>query len=583
MRRTVLLAALLCVVNAPAALAQAACDRGCLRGLLTQYLDALVAHAPGTVPAAPTLKFTEDNVQKKLGEGLWTSITRLRPYRLEFIDDQAGVAGAHVVVEEAARPAMLVVRLEVADRRIAEAETMIVRGREEGVFFNVDALQGVSPAMLVVPAPTQRHSRDEAIRIASLYPAGLRAGSFVTAGVPFAPAAYRLENGQMLAGPSCTFLPGCNDIKGQRFPTLSETKYRLAAVDEEMGIVWFRLDFGAGSIQKSATTKLIVWEAFKVYGGQIHAVEAFMEVAQMSSRSGWEAELAGALVGTWTLTSLEDAVDSAQPIRVPQARGVLIVDAAGHVIETVSRPRQQAPAGQPPLTDAQMLFGAFAGLWGAYTIDAESQRLTYTPSGAVHPNLPGRTIARIFQLTGDTVTITSAPGEPHTRGVTRWVWERVPLVANMGPTYRQVAGFWEHVVEHRINLTAGTSTEQRRAPSVIVYSPAGYVAVLFPPQNRRPFAGDTPTDAEARAAIQGYVGYYGALAVYPTQVFHHIMANVGVAAGNVSSGNTLKRGFELKGDEVMIKFPITRNQQGQETTTTVTLKRLSGDAAMMPR
>jgi hypothetical protein len=39
----------------------------------------------------------------------------------------------------------------------------------------------------------------------------------------------------------------------------------------------------------------------------------------------------------------------------------------------------------------------------------------------------------------------------------------------------------------------------------------------------------------------------------------------------------------MTGDEVMIRFPITRNQQGQETTTTVTLKRLSGDAAMMPR
>jgi hypothetical protein len=583
MRRTLLLAALLCVVNAPAATAQAACDRGCLRGILTQYLDALVAHAPGTLPAAPRLKFTEDNVQKTPGDGLWKSITRLRPYRLEFIDDKTGVAGAHIVVDEGARPAMVAVRLKVADRKITEAETMIVRGREEGVFFNIDALDAVSPAMLVRPTPTQRHSREEAIRIASLYAAGLRAGSFVKADVPFAPDAYRLENGQMLAGPSCTFLPGCHDIKGQRFPMLSETRYRLVAVDEEMGIVWFRLDFGAGSIQQSTTTKLIVWEAFKVYGGQIHAVEAFMETAPMASGSGWEPEIARELVGTWTLTSLEEAVDSAQPARVAQARGVLIVDAAGHVIETVSRPRQQAPAGQPPLTDAQMQFGAFAGLWGRYTIDAASQRLTYTPSGAVHPNLPGKTLARTFQLAGDTVTITSSAGEPHTRGVTRWVWEKVPPVADRGPTHRQVAGFWEHVVEHRINLTAGTSTEQRRAPSVIVYSPAGYVAVLFPPQNRQPFAGDIPTDAEARAAVQGYVGYYGALAVYPTQVFHHIMANVGVAAGNVSSGNTLKRGFELKGDEVRIIFPVTRNQQGQETTTTVTLKRLSGDAAMIPQ
>jgi hypothetical protein len=305
--------------------------------------------------------------------------------------------------------------------------------------------------------------------------------------------------------------------------------------------------------------------------------------AQAACDRDCRAEIARGLAGTWTLVSLEEGVDTAQPVRVAQARGVLILDAQGHVVETVSRPRQQAPAGQPPLTDSQLAFGSFAGLWGNYSADPVAQRLTYTPLGTVHPNLTGTTVARSFQLVGDKVTITSSAGEPHTRGITRWVWEKVPPVADLGPTHRQVAGFWQHVVESRINLTAGTSTDQRRAPSVIAYSPSGYVAVLFPPQNRQPFAADVPTDAEARAAIQGYVGYFGSLTVYPDQVFHHIMANVGIAAGNVSSGNTLKRGFEMKGDEVTIKFPITRNQQGQETTTTVTLKRLSGDAAMLPR
>ena len=48
------------------------------------------------------------------------------------------------------------------------------------------------------------------------------------------------------------------------------------AVDEENGIVWLDLDFGPGSIRGSNDV-LSVWEAFKVYGGQIHAVEAFMK------------------------------------------------------------------------------------------------------------------------------------------------------------------------------------------------------------------------------------------------------------------------------------------------------------------
>jgi hypothetical protein len=217
--------------------------------------------------------------------------------------------------------------------------------------------------------------------------------------------------------------------------------------------------------------------------------------------------LRGLLAGTWTLVSLEDAVETAAPLRVAQARGVLIFDTAGHVIETVSRPRQQPSAGQAPMTDAQLTFAAFTGFWGRFTADRGAQRLTYKTAGTVHPNIAGKTITRTFQLAGDTVTITSSPpGEPHTRGVTRWIWEKVPVLADLGPTQRQVSGFWQHVVETRINLTTGTSSDQHRAPSVIAYSPSGYVAVLFPPLNRQPFAADLPTDAEARAAIQGYVG-----------------------------------------------------------------------------
>jgi len=33
---------------------------------------------------------------------------------------------------------------------------------------------------------------------------------------------------------------------------------------------------------------LIVWEIFKVYGGQIHAVEAFMEIMPAKAGSGWD-------------------------------------------------------------------------------------------------------------------------------------------------------------------------------------------------------------------------------------------------------------------------------------------------------
>jgi hypothetical protein len=166
-------------------------------------------------------------------------------------------------------------------------EAQVTRNKAEGSLFNTEALKGASGAMLVKPDEGQRNSREEATRIAELYPAGLKAGSFVTVDTPFAAKAYRFENGQLMAGPGCTFRPDCVDIKAQKIPTLSGITQRVAAVDEDLGIVLLRMDFGPGS-SRVAGDSLIVWEAFKVYGGQIQAVEAFMKNMPLGTPSGWD-------------------------------------------------------------------------------------------------------------------------------------------------------------------------------------------------------------------------------------------------------------------------------------------------------
>ena len=170
-------------------------------------------------------------------------------------------------------------------------------------------------------------------------------------------------------------------------------------------------------------------------------------------------------------------------------------------------------------------------------------------------------------------------GERGTTPGTRWVWDRVPTIDNLSPLYRRVVGFWQHIVEKRVNPTTGAiGTETKRAPSVIVYTPAGFVGVHFPPLNRKPFAGETPTPEEARAALQGYIGYYGALTVYPGQVFHNILAGVSPIGGTI-----LRRSAAITGDELTVQLPPTRNQQGQEAQTIVILKRLSGEAEMLTK
>jgi hypothetical protein len=65
-------------------------------------------------------------------------------------------------------------------------------------------------------------------------------------------------------------------LKRHSHPTRHGTDigYGIATVDEEMDIVLFRLDFGNTNNYGPANA-LTLFEAFKIYGGQIHEVEAF--------------------------------------------------------------------------------------------------------------------------------------------------------------------------------------------------------------------------------------------------------------------------------------------------------------------
>lgn len=266
--------------------AAADCDRDCLRGFITQYLNAMVAHRPGDLAASSSVRFTEDTVERKLGDGLWKNVSGLGSYRQDILDVAQGAAASQVVVEEGGSPVMLMLRLKIAGMKIAEIETQVTRNQSEGAIFNINALQQASKSMNLAPGRGQLDSRAGAIRIARFYPAGLKVGSFVAVDAPFAPDAYRIENGAITAGPGCT-RAGCENIKTQNIMKHPAITTRVAAVDEELGIVLLRMNFGdTGSYGPG--NALIVWEAFKVYGGQIHAVEAFMRIMPASAGSAWD-------------------------------------------------------------------------------------------------------------------------------------------------------------------------------------------------------------------------------------------------------------------------------------------------------
>jgi hypothetical protein len=253
--------------NAGQRAAAGTCDRECLRGKVTQLLYALVKHDVKGLPVAEILRVTEDAVQKPLAQvGLVNTVTRLRGFRQDIIDERAGVVGAHVIAEENGAPVMLVVRLKVVADRLTEIELVATRNAKEGLIFNIDGLSALK------------------------YPEGLSAAkTFADVKAPFAPNAYRFENGQVMAGPDCKFAPGCQNISTQSlaiFERLGDPQTRVIAVDERMGIVWLRMAWG---VRERGGDQLTVWEAFKVVDGQIHAVEAFMRILPVDKRNGgWE-------------------------------------------------------------------------------------------------------------------------------------------------------------------------------------------------------------------------------------------------------------------------------------------------------
>jgi len=286
-----LLVACLWTVTLNAQGSDTTCDRECLRGKVTQLLYAFLKHDVSKLPVADTLRVTEDAVEKPLSRvGLVNTVTRLRGFRQDIIDERGGVTGAHVVVEESGAPVLLVVRLKVVADKLTEIELVATRSSAEGLIFNIDGLSAPSEVMNYAPRPEQLSTREEAVKAALHYPEGLNAAkTFADVNAPFAENAYRYENGQVMAGPDCTFAAGCQNISTQSlaiFNRLGDVQTRVVAVDERMGIVWLRMAWG---VRESGGDQLTVWEAFKVYDGKIHAVEAFMRILPFEKRNGgWQ-------------------------------------------------------------------------------------------------------------------------------------------------------------------------------------------------------------------------------------------------------------------------------------------------------
>lgn len=265
--------------------AQAAdCNQACLQNTITTYIDAMVMHAPSQMPVAANARFTEDSRELKLGDGLWKTVTSKGEFRQDYIDLRRQIAASHVELFEGETRIFYSVALHVAKRKITGIETVVYRVPPNAK-PKPDQLGKPLPGMNDPVPAGKGMSRADMVRIAMIYKEGLRIGGFVKANTPFAPEAYRVENGVKTAGEGCTGNPNCV-IGTQKMLFHPDIRPSVVAVDEQAGIVLLWMNFG-DTHTYGLNKALVTFEAFKIWGGSIHAVNAFFGSLPKETERGW--------------------------------------------------------------------------------------------------------------------------------------------------------------------------------------------------------------------------------------------------------------------------------------------------------
>jgi hypothetical protein len=296
------------------AAAPAPCDRDCLKGLMDDYLAALVAHDPKRLKTTPDIKFTENTNRMALGDGLWHTAGSAGTFRLYIEDPETSQAALYGSITENGVPALLGVRLKARDRLVSELETVVVRqastifGDYQGMNDRIKA----DPAWDEIVPAAERSSREDLVRSANQYFEGIEQGNGDI--VPFADDCTRIENGITTAAPGLV-RPGrppqtiAQSFSSHIFDYIHEvTGRRFPLVDPERGLVYVIAEFqhpgnipsrisapagtqGPGSppqfsLASYPNTTLIV-ETFKLRAGKIHRIFAYVVLMPYRQPMGW--------------------------------------------------------------------------------------------------------------------------------------------------------------------------------------------------------------------------------------------------------------------------------------------------------
>jgi len=320
--RTLLLSAVVLVCGMAQAATKApapkTCDRDCLERLADNYIAALVAHDPHKVPLAADIKTVENAKRISPGEGLWRTATAgPTDFKILVPDTTSQEVGGMVMMQSEGKPAQVGFRLKLVDGKIVEAEHMIAVPREA---FMAN-LQKPRPGILMDVPYEYRDSRGRLIHMAKSYYDALDNNNGSLA--PFAPDCERHENGMRTApsggvatGPTIPGAPvrppslmGLQDCTSQinsgtfQYITVIDNR-RVEVADEQTGLALGFSHFHHAMTQKEFKIlndpnrdvmkmdykpfDLPAMHIFKIWGGQIHEIEAMGFTAPYNSPTGWE-------------------------------------------------------------------------------------------------------------------------------------------------------------------------------------------------------------------------------------------------------------------------------------------------------
>jgi hypothetical protein len=273
------------------------------------YLAALEAQDPERLRWADGAVCSENNVRLEIGDGVWNTISARRTtYDLKSADPQAGQVSWFGVIEEHGVPAIMAVRLRLADGAIAEAETIVCRKVDLSPFPGIEGYTAPRPLMLADVPPAARRSRAEMISVANGYFDTIERNDG-TLHAEFTEDCERIENGVQTTNNAEAFenypiaALGCAEqfrkghfifddrLRDRRFPLIDEEKGLVLAGGfiDHMGKV-VDLTWTDGTPARSVfhyPHSFVLLELFKIVDGRIAAVEAVFVTVPYNMVSAW--------------------------------------------------------------------------------------------------------------------------------------------------------------------------------------------------------------------------------------------------------------------------------------------------------